>query len=105
MSEVEFYDSETMEVVLKAVIALQGRVRRTLGCRTFKDDPNYNNVHSQLVKMGVEIDVKTTVSYLREAERLGYIEGRGGFYNRPGGGSKRWHFIMLPDGDSAGGNP
>lgn len=91
------FNPETMKAVLKAVIALQGKVRRTLGHRTFKDDPNYNNVHSKLVKMGVEIDIVTTLYYLHEAERRGYIEGRGGFYNRPGGGSKRWHFIMLPE--------
>ena len=92
------FDRETMEMVLKAVIALQGRVRRTLASRgTFKDDPNYNNVHSQLVKMGVKIDIKTTLNYLREAERRGYIEGRGGFYNPSGGGSRRWHFIALPE--------
>lgn len=94
------FNPETMQAVLKAVIALQGKVRRTLASKgTFRDDPNYNNVHSQLVKMGVEIDVGTTLYYLREAERRGYIEGRGGFYNPNGGGSKRWHFLMLPEDD------
>lgn len=99
MQEPEPIDPKILDIVLKAVIELQGKVP-SKDClhRYCKVDPNYRNVTTHLKKKkGLDLPVETVIDHLRECEKRGWIEGRGGFYQQGRGGAKRWHFLMLPE--------
>lgn len=89
---IENYSANLMFDVVSAVLKLQGTVR----IRDKKGDANYNGVHTYLYKNDVRVSIETVVNYLRLAEQKGYIQGHSQFYNRSGGGAKRWHFVKWP---------
>lgn len=79
--------------VLQAVEDLTGRP--SLG----KDWAGKKHVHPNYyhVWQKTPLNVDEVVYYLRLAEKLGFVEGYGGFYNKSGGGSKRWKLIRYPN--------
>lgn len=82
------YDKDTMGMILDAVREEQGRYHPRDG-----KGPS-NPTYWDIVKR-TGLDTETVVKYLRQAEKLGYIKGKG-FYNRAGGGAKRWEYIGQP---------
>ncbi|MBQ7701759.1 MAG: hypothetical protein IJT54_05080 [Candidatus Methanomethylophilaceae archaeon] len=82
-------DKETMNRILEAVRIEQGRYHQRDG--KGPSNPTYYDIEKR-----TGLDTKTVVDYLRFAEKEGWIQGKG-FYNRSGGGAKRWKFIKDPN--------
>ena len=84
------YTKDKLITILEAVKVEQGRYHQRDG--KGPSNPTYVDIERR-----TKYDTETVVSYLRFAEKRGWITGKGFYNNHNGGGAKRWTFIRFPN--------